>query len=417
MEIRLSSRIKNAWNVFFNKDPTMFYQQTGMASSHPPTKMRSRRGSEKSIATAIFNRIAMDAAAIEIKHVKLDKEGRFSCVINDPLNECLTVEANIDQSARAFRHDVYASLLDEGYIAIIPVDTDDDVNQYQSFDIYTMRVGQILEWYPDRIKCRVYNDRTGLREDIVISKRGCAIVENPLYAVVNEQNSMMQRLMRKLNLLDVIDEQSSSGKLDLIIQLPYVIKSDTRRAQAEKRRKDIEEQLTGSRYGIAYTDGTERITQLNRPVENNLMKQIEYLTSMLYGQLGITQSVMDGTANEMTMLNYENRTIEHLVAAVVDGMQRSFLTKTARSQGHRIMAFRDPFRNIPFSQLADVADKFTRNAILSSNEIRVKIGYKPSDDPEADKLKNKNIRDPGGGTPSVSGEANEVNDQNGEQQV
>lgn len=414
MEIRLGSRIKNAWNVFLNKDPTLQYEYTGMSSSHPPTKTKTRRGGDKSIATAIFNRIAMDAAAIEIKHVKLDDKGRFSHVVNDPLNECLTVEANIDQSARAFRHDVYMSLLDEGVIAIVPIDTDDDINQSGSFDIYTMRVGQILEWYPDRVKCRVYNERTGLREDIIVSKRGCTIVENPLYAVINEQNSMMQRLMRKLNLLDVIDEQSSSGKLDLIIQLPYVIKSDTRRAQAEKRRKDIEEQLTGSRYGIAYTDGTERITQLNRPVENNLMKQIEYLTSMLHGQLGITQSVMDGTANEMTMLNYENRTIEHLVSAVVDGMVRTFLTKTARSQGHTIMAFRDPFKNIPFSQLADVGDKFTRNAILSSNEIRVKIGYKPSDDPEADKLKNKNIRDPGGGTPSVSGETNEVNDQNGE---
>lgn len=414
MEIRLGSRIKNAWNVFFNKDPTLHYGYIGMSSSHPPTKIKTRRGGDKSIATAIFNRIAMDAAAIEIKHVKLDDKGRFSHVVNDPLNECLTVEANIDQSARAFRHDVYMSLLDEGVIAIVPIDTDDDINKSGSFDIYTMRVGQILEWYPDRVKCRVYNERTGLREDIIVSKRGCTIVENPLYAVINEQNSMMQRLMRKLNLLDVIDEQSSSGKLDLIIQLPYVIKSDTRRAQAEKRRKDIEEQLTGSRYGIAYTDGTERITQLNRPVENNLMKQIEYLTSMLHGQLGITQSVMDGTANEMTMLNYENRTIEHLVSAVVDGMVRTFLTKTARSQGHTIMAFRDPFKNIPFSQLADVGDKFTRNAILSSNEIRVKIGYKPSDDPEADKLKNKNIRDPGGGTPSVSGETNEVNDQNGE---
>lgn len=414
MEIRLGSRIKNAWNVFFNKDPTLQYGYTGMSSSYPPTKTKTRRGGDKSIATAIFNRIAMDAAAIEIKHVKLDDKGRFSHVVNDPLNECLTVEANIDQSARAFRHDVYMSLLDEGVIAIVPIDTDDDINKSGSFDIYTMRVGQILEWYPDRVKCRVYNERTGLREDIIVSKRSCTIVENPLYAVINEQNSMMQRLMRKLTLLDVIDEQSSSGKLDLIIQLPYVIKSDTRRAQAEKRRKDIEEQLTGNRYGIAYTDGTERITQLNRPVENNLMKQIEYLTSMLYGQLGITQSVMDGTANEMTMLNYENRTIEHLVSAVVDGMVRTFLTKTARSQGHTIMAFRDPFKNIPFSQLADVGDKFTRNAILSSNEIRVKIGYKPSDDPEADKLKNKNIRDPGGGTPSVSGETNEVNDQNGE---
>lgn len=414
MEIRLGSRIKNAWNVFFNKDPTLHYGYTGMNSSHPPTKTRTRRGGEKSIATAIFNRIAMDAAAIEIKHVKLDEKGRFSQVVNDPLNECLTVEANIDQSARAFRQDVYMSMLDEGVIAIVPIDTDDDVNQSSSFDIYTMRVGQILEWYPDRVKCRVYNERTGLREDIIVLKRSCTIVENPLYAVINEQNSIMQRLMRKLNLLDIIDEQSSSGKLDLIIQLPYVIKSDTRRAQAEKRRKDIEEQLTGSRYGIAYTDGTERITQLNRPVENNLMKQIEYLMSMLYGQLGITQSVMDGTANEMTMLNYENRTIEHLVSAVVDGMVRTFLTKTARSQGHTIMAFRDPFKNIPFSQIADVSDKFTRNAILSSNEIRVKIGYKPSDDPEADKLKNKNIRDPGGGTPSVSGETKEVNDQNGE---
>lgn len=414
MENRLSSRFKNVWNVFFNKDPTRLYRNVGMGSSQPPTKTRTRRGGEKSIATAIFNRIAMDAAAIEIKHVKLDDKGRFSHEVHDPLNECLTLEANIDQSARAFRHDIYMSLLDEGVIAIVPIDTDDDVNASNSFDIYSMRVGEIIEWYPEYVRCRVYNEKTGQREEIIVRKRSCAIVENPLYAVINEQNSLLQRLMRKLNLLDVIDEQSSSGKLDLIIQLPYVIKSDTRRAQAEKRRKDIEDQLTGSRYGIAYTDGTERITQLNRPVENNLMKQIEYLTSMLYGQLGITQSVMDGTANEMTMLNYDNRTTEPLVSAVVDGMLRSFLTKTARSQGHRIMAFRDPFKNIPFSQIADVADKFNRNAILSGNEIRVKIGYPPSDDPEADKLKNKNIRDPGGGTPSASGDVNEVKDQNGE---
>lgn len=416
MDNRIGSRVKHIWNVFFNKDPTPSYPAAGAVSSHPPTKKRLRKGGERNIATAIFNRIAMDASAIEIKHVKLDEEGRFSSVVRDPLNECLTVEANIDQSARAFRHDIYMSLLDEGCIAIVPVDTNDDINTSGSFDIYTMRVGQILDWYPDRVKCRIYNDRTGLHEDVIVSKRACAVIENPLYAVINEQNSMMQRLMRKLSLLDAIDEQSSSGKLDLIIQLPYVVKSDMRRAQAEKRRKDIEEQLTGSRYGIAYTDGTERITQLNRPVENNLMKQIEYLTSMLHSQLGITQSVMDGTANEMTMHNYENRTIEHLVAAVVDGMHRVFLTKTARSQGHAIMAIRDPFKNIPFSQLADVSDKFTRNAILSTNEIRTKIHYKPSDDPEADKLKNKNIRDPGG-TPSATEETNEVNDQNEESYV
>ena len=349
-----------------------------------------------SIVTSVYNRISLDGAAISIQHVRLDENERYVSNVSSKLNNCLTLEANLDQTARAFRQDVIMSMLDEGCIAIVPVETTDNPEETGGYDILSMRVGKILEWYPQHVKVRVYNEWTGEKQDITVPKSTVAIVENPLYAVINEPNSTMQRLIRKLNLLDVVDEQSSSGKLDLIIQLPYVIKTEARRQQAENRRKDIENQLSGSKYGIAYTDGTERITQLNRSVENNLMKQIEFLTSMLYSQLGITQSIMDGTADEKTMLNYNNRTIEPIVSAIVDEMKRKFLTKTARSQSQSIMFFTDPFRLVPVDNIAEIADKFTRNEIMTSNEFRQIIGMKPSDDPRADELRNKNLSEPGG---------------------
>ena len=349
------------------------------------------RGNERSIVTSVYNRIALDVAALNVQHVRLDKNGRFISVIDDGLNNCLTLEANVDQTARSFIQDVVISMFDEGSVAIVPVDTTTDPNVSGSYDIQSLRVGQILDWYPQYIRARVYNEQTGRKEDIVVPKSAVAIVENPLYAVINEPNSTMQRLIRKLNLLDVIDEQSGSGKLDLIIQLPYVIKTEARRQQAENRRKDIENQLSGSKYGIAYTDGTEHITQLNRSVNNNLMSQIEYLTSMLYSQLGITQSILDGTADEKTMLNYNNRTIEPIISAIVDEMKRKFLTKTARSQRQSISFFRDPFKLVPVNDIAEIADKFTRNEIMTSNEIRQIIGMKPSNDPKADELRNKNL--------------------------
>ena len=385
------SRLKSAWNAFFSRDPTDNFRDVGISYSYRPDRPRFTRGNERSIITSVYNRIALDVSAISIQHVRLDKNGRFSEVIDSGLNECLTLEANIDQTGRAFIQDVVMSMFDEGCVAIVPVDTTDNPEITGSYDINSLRTGKILNWYPRHVKVRVYNDRTGQKEDILISKEAVAIVENPLYAVINEPNSTLQRLIRKLNLLDAVDEQSSSGKLDLIIQLPYLIKTDARRQQAEQRRKDIESQLSGSKYGIAYTDGTERITQLNRPIENNLMKQIEYLTSMLYSQLGITQSVMDGSADEKTMLNYTNRSIEPVVSAIVDAMKRTFLTKTARSQRQSIMFFNDPFKLVPVSDLAEIADKFTRNEIMSSNEIRQIIGMKPSDDPKADELRNSNI--------------------------
>ena len=395
MEMTFGSRLKHAWNAFIgsNRDPTR-YRDIGPGYSYRPDRPRPSRGNERSIVTAIINRIAMDAAAIDIKHVKLDENGRYKEDVDSGLNNCLNLEANIDQSGRAFRQDVFMSILDEGCVAMVPVETSIDPNITDSYKIHTMRTGQILEWHPKHIRVRAYDDRTGRREDIVIPKSTTAIIENPLYAVMNEPNSTLQRLIRKLNLLDAVDEQSSSGKLDLIIQLPYVIKTDARRKQADNRRKDIEDQLSGSKYGIAYTDGTERITQLNRPVENNLMKTIEYLTSMLYSQLGITQAVMDGTADEKTMLNYHNRTIEPLVAAVVDEMKRKFLTKTARSQNQSILFFRDPFKLVPVGEVAEIADKFTRNEIATSNEMRQAIGWNPSNDPKADELRNKNLSEP-----------------------
>lgn len=401
MGMSFGSRLKHAWNAFTGTDYTT-YQDVGPGYSSRPDRIRLTRGNERSIITSVYNRIALDVAALNVQHIRLDENGRFLSVIQDGLNTCLTVEANIDQTARAFIQDIVVSMLDEGCVAIVPVDTTYDPSVTGSYDIQTMRVGKILDWYPQHVRVRLYNERTGTKENILVPKSTVAIVENPLYAVVNEPNSTMQRLIRKLNLLDVIDEQSGSGKLDLIIQLPYVIKTEARRQQAENRRKDIEAQLSGTKYGIAYADGTERITQLNRSVNNNLMSQIEYLTSMLYSQLGITQSILDGTADEKTMLNYNNRTIEPIISAIVDEMKRKFLTKTARSQSQSISFFRDPFKLVPVNDIAEIADKFTRNEIMTSNEIRQVIGMKPSDDPRADELRNKNLSAPNESEPEIN---------------
>lgn len=394
METSLGSRLRHAWNAFRNRDPTRTYQDVGVGYSYRPDRMRFSRGNERSIVTALYNRIAVDVASIGIKHVRLDEHDRYLEAMDSNLNTCLTLEANIDQTGRSFMQDVVMSMFDEGCVAIVPIDTKDDPNITWPCDILSMRTGKIKEWYPSHVLVEVYNDRLGRKEDIRLPKSRVAIIENPLYAIINEPNSTMQRLIRKLNLLDFVDEQSGSGKLDLIIQLPYIIKTEARREQAEKRRKDIEMQLSGSKYGIAYTDGTERITQLNRPIENNLMKQIEYLTSMLYSQLGITQAVLEGTADEQTMLNYHTRTIEPIISAIADEMKRKFLTKTARSQKQSILFFRDPFKLVPVNSMAEIADKFTRNEIMTSNEIRQVIGMKPSDDPKADQLVNSNISQP-----------------------
>jgi hypothetical protein len=391
MALSIGSRLKHAWSVFLNRDPTPHYQNVGVGYSYKPDRVGFTRGNERSIVTSVYNRIAMDAAAINIQHIRQDENGRFLSIIKSDLNNCLSLEANLDQTGRAFIQDVVISMMDEGCVAIVPTDTTINPSVSSSYDIQKMRTGKVLEWHPAHVLVRVYNEKTGNKEDVVVPKTMVAIVENPLYAVMNEPNSTLQRLIRKMNLLDVVDEQSSSGKLDLIIQLPYIIKTEARRQQAENRRKDIEDQLSGSKYGIAYTDGTERITQLNRPVENNLMKQIEFLTSMLYSQLGLTQTIMDGSADEKTMLNYYNRTIEPILSAIVDEMRRKFLTKTARSQLQTIAFFRDPFRLVPVSNLAEIADKFTRNEIMTSNEIRQIIGMKPADDPKADMLINKNL--------------------------
>lgn len=390
----LLTQIRHGWNAFLNRDPTGNYRNIGPEYSYRPDRPRLTRGNERSIVTSVYNRIALDVASIDIKHCRLDENGRFISVVNSALNNCLSLEANIDQTSRAFIQDIVMSMLDEGCVAIVPIETDVDPNSTDSYKIFSMRTGKILGWYPSHVKVRVYNENTGRKEDIIVPKKSVSIIENPLYAVINEPNSTMQRLIRKLNLLDVIDEQSGSGKLDLIIQLPYTVKSDLRKQQAESRRQDIERQLTGTKYGIAYTDATEHITQLNRSVDNNLMKQIEYLTSMLYSQLGITQSVLDGTADEQTMLNYNSRTVEPIISAIVDEMKRKFLTKTARTQLQTISFFRDPFKLVPANNIAEIADKFTRNEILTSNEIRQIIGMKPSDDPKADKLINSNISQP-----------------------
>lgn len=398
MELSFGKRLKHAWSAFNGE--SINYRDLGASHSYRADRPRMSRGNERSIVTSVYNRIALDVAAINIRHVKLDEDGRFISIIEDGLNNCLSLEANVDQTARSFIQDIVISMFDEGCIAVVPIDTTTDPSKSGAYDIKTMRVGRITDWYPYHVKVNVYNERSGRREDIVVSKRAVAIIENPLYAVINEPNSTMQRLIRKLNLLDVIDEQSGAGKLDLVIQLPYVIKTEARRLEAEKRRKDIENQLLGSKYGIAYTDGTEHITQLNRSVNNNLMSQIEYLTSMLYSQLGITQSILDGTADEKTMLNYNNRTIEPIISAIVDEMKRKFLTKTARTQLQSISFFVDPFKLVPVSEIAEIADKFTRNEIMTSNEIRQEIGMKPSNDPKADELRNKNLSAPSDGNTS-----------------
>ena len=392
------SRLMHAWNAFTNKDPTDAPGYTGFGtgaySNQRPYRSRFTRGNERSIVTSVYNRIALDVASINVNHVRLDKNDRFSEIIKSSLNECLTLDANVDQTGRAFIQDVVISMLDEGCVAIVPVDTTTDPTSTGSFDINSMRTGKIVKWYPRHVKINVYNDRTGEKEDVVLPKNSVAIIENPLYAVINEPNSTMQRLIRKLNLLDTIDNRTGSDKLDLIIQLPYVVKSELQKQRADHRIDDITKQLSRSDYGIAYIDGTERVTQLNRPVENNLLKQVEYLTSMLYSQLGITQGILEGTADEQTMLNYTTRTIEPIISAITDEMKRKFLTKTARTQGQSIMFFRDPFKLVPVNNIAEIADKFTRNEIATSNEMRQAIGWKPSDDPKADELRNANISEP-----------------------
>lgn len=390
----ISDRLQHAWNAFMGRDPTPYYQDIGVGNYVRPDRPRFTRGNERTIATSVYNRISLDVSAINILHVRLDENDRFKEQMDSGLNRCLTLSANTDQTGRAFIQDVVMSMLDEGCVAIVPVETSINPKQTDSYDILTMRTAKIVEWYPQHVRIRVYNELVGKQEELTVPKKMVAIIENPLYAVINEPNSTMQRLIRKLGLLDVTDEQTASGKLDLIIQLPYIIKTEARRQQAEERRKNIEMQLAGSKYGIAYTDGTERITQLNRSLENNLMKQIEYLTSMLYSQLGITQTIMDGTADEKTMLNYYSRTIEPIVSAIVDEMKRKFLTKTARSQHQSILFFRDPFKLVPVNDIAEIADKFTRNEIMTSNELRQIVGMKPSDDPKADMLVNSNLNQP-----------------------
>lgn len=390
----LNERLQHAWNAFFSRDPTkpIPYQITeGASYGYRPDRKRLSRGNERSIVTAVYNRIAIDVAAVKIQHVYTDQNERYAGPVKSGLNNCLTLEANIDQTSRSFIMDIVMSMFDEGCVAVVPIDTSVDPRKSDSYNIETMRTGKIVEWYPQAVKVKIYNDRTGKYEELVLLKKEVAIIENPLYAVMNEPNSTLQRLIRKLNILDAIDEQSGAGKLDLIIQLPYVVKTESRRQQAEKRRRDIEKQLEGSKYGIAYTDGTEKIQQLNRSLDNQLMNQIEYLTSMLYGQLGITDDVIKGTADDKVMLNYFNRTIEPILAAITDEFKRKFLTKTARSRNQSIMFFRDPFKLVPVEQVAEIADKFTRNEIASTNEMRSVIGWKPVDDPRADELRNKNL--------------------------
>lgn len=384
----------HSWNAFNNsRDHPVYNYDPGQTYYYRPDRVRFSGGNERSIVTSVYNKIAMDAAAIDIEHVKLDENDRYVETVRSGLNECFNVEANLDQTGRAFKQDIFMSILDEGCIAIVPTDTSVNPSVTGSYKILSMRTGKILEWRPDKVKTRLYNEKTGKREDLWINKRNCAIVESPLYAVINEPNSIMARLKRKLALLDAVDEKTCSGKLDLIIQLPYLVKTDAKRAIAEKRREDVQKQLQGP-YGIAYIDGTEKVVQLNRPIENNLMKQIEYLTSMLMSQLGITQTILDGTADETTMINYYNRTVEPLVAAVVDECKRKFLTKAARTQMHSIMYFRDPFSLVPVTKVAEISDSLTRNEIATSNEIRQEIGWKPSSDPKADMLTNSNLYQP-----------------------
>lgn len=417
----IGSRVKSAWNAFFNKDPTIngWNVEIGSSSSYRPDRTGLSRGHERSIVTSVYNRIAMDAAAIDIRHVKLDDNGRFLEEIDSGLNKCLSLEANLDQTGRAFIQDAVLSMLDEGCIALLPTDTDDnpEVGIDGSFDIDEMRVAKITKWFPRHVQVQAYNEVKGKDEEITISKRAVAIIENPFFSVMNEPNSTLQRLIRKLKLLDVVDEQNGSGKLDLIIQLPYVIKSKARGDQAKERIKDIETQLKNSNLGIAYTDGSEHITQLNRPVENNLMSQVEYLYNLFFSQLGITQAIMDGTADDKTMLNYYNRTIEPILSAFADEMKRKFLTKTARSQHHSIKFFRDPFKLVPVTELAELSDKMTRNEIMTSNEMRQIMGMKPSTDPNADVLRNKNLSEPSGGTISPSVNERSLQESNKEEEI
>lgn len=388
----ISDRLKNAWNAFSRpEDERIYSPEYGSAVGFRPDRQRLLVSNEKSLVTSLYTRLAIDCAELDIRHVRLDDQERFKEELPSALNNCLSLEANIDQAAQAFKQDIFMTMCDKGVAAIVPVDTTTNLRLTNSFDILTMRVGEVIQWYPRHVRVKVYNDKVGERQELTLPKEVVAIVENPMFSVMNEPNSTLQRLIRKLNILDAVDEQTGSGKLDLIIQLPYVIKTDTRRAQAESRRKDIEDQLQGSKYGIAYTDGTERITQLNRPAENNLMGQIETLTNMLYSQLGLTPEVFNGTANEAAMLNYHNRTIAPFVTAVTQAMKRTFLTKTARTQGQSIEYFRDPFKLVPISQIAEIADKFTRNEVLTSNEVRSIIGRKPVDDAKADELRNKNL--------------------------
>ena len=394
MRLNLGSVLKHSWSPFRNREPTKVIMQVGPGYSNRPDRPRFTRGNERSIVTSVYNRIAIDTAMLDVRECILDADDRFTEVAKTKLNDCFTVEANIDQTGRAFLQDAVMSMLDEGCVALVPIDVSQDPDITQAYDINAIRTGQIVEWYSKDVRIRMYGEDTGVRRETVLPKKFVSIIENPLYSIMNEPNSTLQRLIHKLNLLDAIDEQSSSGKLDLIIQLPYVVKTERKREQAEERRKQIEEQLYNSQYGIAYTDASEHITQLNRPVENNLMKQIEYLTSMLYSQLGITQSILDGTADETTMLNYHNRTIGPIITAIVEEMRRKFLTKTARTQGHTIMFFRDPFKLVPVSQMADIVDKYTRNEVATSNEFRAIMGWKPSKDPRADELRNKNIAAP-----------------------
>ena len=396
MEFNIATRIKHAWNAFLNRDPTVNNQYYGPSSFYRPDRPRIPGGNERSIVTAIFNRIALDVATVDIRHCKTNKEGQYLEDIKSDLNNCLTLEANLDQSSKSFRLDIVLSMLGEGCVAVVPIDTDDDPNKTDSYEILTMRTAKILEWKPYHVLVEVYNDRSGRKEEILVSKSKVAIIENPLYAVVNEPNSIAQRLMRKLSLLDVTDEKTASGKLDLIIQLPYSVRSDYKKQQAEEKRKDIEMQLStsNSNYGVAYIDATDKVIQLNRSVENNLMKHIEYLTNMLFSQLGITQSILDGTADEQTYLNYYNQTIMPIVDAITEEFKRKFLTKTARTQGQSIMSFRDPFKGATMNTIAEATDKFTRNEVMTSNEIRQKLGMKPSKDPKADELINSNISQP-----------------------
>lgn len=415
-EKSFTSRVKHAWNAFLNKDPTSYHHDMGMSYSYRPDRPRLSRGNERSIVTSVFTRIATDVAQVDIKHVRLDDNGRFLEEMDTGLNNCLTVEANIDQTGRSFIFDAVMSMFDEGVVALAPIDTYGNPDISDSYDILSLRTGKIVKWHPQHVVVNVYNDKTGVREDLVFHKRKIGIIENPFYAVINEPNSTMQRLIRKLNILDAIDEQSGSGKLDLIIQLPYTVKTETKRQQAESRRESMESQLQNSKYGVAYIDSTERVIQLNRPVDNNLMAQIEYLTRMLYSQLGISQEIMDGTADEQTKLSYSTRIVEVILTALVEEMRRKFLTKTARSQSQSIEFFRDPFKLVPVAQLAEIADKFTRNEIMSSNEVRQEIGMKPSKDPRADELRNKNLSEPSNG-PKVEATSTNLKEENQNEKV